>query len=100
DYDTPVQLKELVTRKATSEFKKNPSIRRLDVLRALKVGEEDLRPAPNLVSMPTESLPREQEQELLRTLLTVNVPLVIHADGGIGKSVIAARLAASMPFGS
>lgn len=33
DYDSPVQLKELITRKATTEFEKDPSIRRHDVLR-------------------------------------------------------------------
>ncbi len=41
DYDCPVQLKELVTRKATTEFESNPSIRRHDVLRALKVAGND-----------------------------------------------------------
>jgi hypothetical protein len=100
DYDAPVQLKELVTRKATSEFQSNPVIRRHDVLRALKASEEQLQPAPRLIRDAADSLPREQEQEMLQTLLAARHPLVIHADAGVGKSVLAARLAASMPQGS
>jgi len=93
DADGPVQLKELVTRKATSEFKHNPSIQVHDVLRALKATEDDLTPAPCLISNADSSIPREQEQEILSALLTSS-PLVVHADAGIGKSVIAARLKA------
>jgi hypothetical protein len=100
DYDAPVQLKELVTRKATTEFETDPAIRRHDVLRALKVYEEQLHPAPCLIPDPSNTLPRAQEQDILTTLLTAESPVVIHADGGVGKSVLAARLAASMPPGS
>lgn len=100
DYDAPIQLKDLITRKATTEFESDPSIRRHDVLRALKASEEQLQPAPCLISEPTRTLPREQEQEILQALLTAERPIVIHADGGVGKSVLAARLAASMPIGS
>lgn len=100
DYDAPVQLKELVTRKATSEFQSNPVIRRHDVLRALKTSEEQLQPASCLIRAVTDSLPREQEQEILQAMLAARHSLVIHADGGVGKSVLAARLAASMPQGS
>lgn len=100
DYDTPIQLKELVTRKATTEFKSDPVIRRHDVLRALKASEEQLQPAPSLIRAATNRLPREQEQEVLRALLAAERPVVIHAEAGVGKSVLAARLAASMPPGS
>ena len=30
-------------------------------------------------------------------LLSATTPVIIHADGGVGKSVLAARLAVSMP---
>ena len=49
DYDAPVQLKDLVSRKASSEFKRDPVIRRYDVLHVLKVGGPDLYPAANLI---------------------------------------------------
>jgi len=100
DYDAPVQLKELVTRKATTEFESNPAIRRHDVLRALKATDELLYPAPCLLPDASHTLRREQEKEVLQALLAAESSIVIHADGGVGKSVLAARLAASMPEGS
>lgn len=100
DYDAPVQLKELVTRKATTEFTSDPSIRRHDVLRALKSTEEQLQPAQRLIPNATNTLPREKEGEILRVILAAKCPVVIHADAGVGKSVLAARLSASMPAGS
>lgn len=100
DYDASVQLKELVARKATTQFKSNPSIRRHDVLRALKTTEQDLQPAICLIPDASDTLPRQQESEIRRALLASKSPVVIHADGGVGKSILAARLAASMPEGS
>ncbi|AVR87183.1 ATP-binding protein [Thauera aromatica] len=100
DYDTPVQLKELVACKATSEFAEDPAIRRHDVLRALKVSETDLLPAPCLIVGPSEMLPREQEADIREALFLAKHPIVLHADGGVGKSVLALSLAKSMPIGS
>jgi hypothetical protein len=100
DYDAPVQLKELVTRKATTEFELDPSIRRHDVLRALKATEDRLQPAPRLIPDAGTAIPREQEPVILDTLVNARTPLVIHAEAGVGKSVIAARLASAMPPGS
>lgn len=100
DYDTPIQLKELVTRKATSEFADNPAIRRHDVLRALKTTEMDLLPAPCLIAEPSEVLPRQQEADIREALLVAKHPIILHADGGVGKSVLAMRLAGSIPTGS
>ncbi|WCM24690.1 NACHT domain-containing protein [Paraburkholderia bryophila] len=100
DVDSPVQLKELITRKATSEFAADPTIRRHDVLRALKVTEIDLLPAPCLIVAPADMMSREQEAEVRESLLAAKHPIVLHADGGVGKSVLASRLAASMPGGS
>lgn len=100
DYDAPVQLTELVTRKATTEFQRDPAIRRHDVLHALNATEEQLQPAECLIPNATDKLPREQESEILLAILNADNPVVIHADGGVGKSVLAARLAASMPQGS
>ncbi|MBK1680759.1 NACHT domain-containing protein [Rhodocyclus tenuis] len=100
DYDAPVQLKELVTRKATTEFESDPSIRRHDVLRALKATEEQLQPAPCLIPDSTNALPREQEREFLLAFFSAKSPIVIYADGGVGKSVLASRLAVSIPLGS
>lgn len=97
DYDAPVQLKELVTRKATTEFESDPAIRLHDVLRAMKVTEDQLRPANCLLPDVTNTLLRDQEHDILEAILTAQTPVIIHADGGVGKSVLAARLAASVP---
>jgi hypothetical protein len=99
DYDCPVQLKELVTRKATTEFQSDPSIRRHDVLRALKVAETELLPSPCQIVAPKDILRREQEDEICQALQAAEQPVVIHADGGVGKSILAFRLTQSMPAG-
>ncbi|MBP2233290.1 uncharacterized protein YeeX (DUF496 family) [Azospirillum agricola] len=101
DYDAPLQLKDLATRKATTEFLSNPSIRRHDVLLALKATEELLQPAPCRIPPASDTpLTREQESKVREAILTAAGPIVIHADDSIGKSMLGARLAASMPDGS
>lgn len=101
DSDAPLQLKELVTKKATSEYASNPSIRRLDVLRALKADEADLWPAKCLIAEPTDgALPREQDPEIRRILESANHPVVLHAEGGVGKSILAWQLSRSVADGS
>ncbi len=100
DTDAPLQLKELVTRKAADEGAKDRSIRLYDVLRVLQVSEVDLLPAPSLIAEPKQTLPRAQEAEILSTLLAAQRPMVIHADGGVGKSTLSARLSRAMPEGS
>lgn len=101
DSDAPLQLKELVTRKATTEYASNPSILRVDVLRALETDEADLWPAQCLITGPSGSpLPREQEGEIRAILESANHPVVLHAEGGVGKSILAWQLSRSIPEGS
>ena len=99
--DAPLQLKELVTKKATTEQASNPSIRRLDVLRALGTDEADLWPARCLIAGPTDgALPREQEREIRAILESATHPVVLHAEGGVGKSILVWQLSKSVPEGS
>lgn len=100
DSEAALQLTELVTRRATDEGAKDRSIRLYDVLQALRVSEKDLLPAPSLISEPRHVLPRAQQPAILATLLSAQCPVVIHADGGVGKSTLAAHLARAMPAGS
>lgn len=101
DSDAPLQLKELVTRKATSEQASNPSIRRLDVLRALGTDEADLWPAHCLIAGPADgALPREQEGEIRAILESATHPVVLHAEGGVGKSILVWQLSRSVLEGS
>lgn len=101
DVDAPTQLKELVTRKALSEATSNPSIERMDVLRALKTDEERLYPAPCLIEQLKDPVPREQEGDLVKAIVGAGSrPVIVHAEGGIGKSIFATRIHFGLPRGS
>lgn len=101
DVDAPTQLKELVTRKALSEATTNPTIERMDLLRALKTDEHQLYPAPCLIEQLNDAVPREQEGELVKAIVDAgNTPVIIHAEGGIGKSIFATRIKLGLPSGS
>lgn len=100
DTEAALQLKELVTRRATDKGAKDRSVRLYNVLCALQVSEVDLLPAPSLISEPKHVLSRAQQADILATLITAQRPVVIHADGGVGKSTLSAHLARAMPAGS
>ncbi len=101
DVDAPVQLKELVTRKALSASAGNPSITRMDVLRAFKTDDSHLLPAPCLIKDIENMVPREQEKMLFHSIVQTNAtPIIIHAAGGVGKSVFASRIKYGLPKGS
>ncbi|MGX4802063.1 AVAST type 3 anti-phage nuclease/ATPase Avs3a [Bradyrhizobium guangdongense] len=101
DVDAPTQLKELVTRKALSENATNPTITKMDVLRALKTDESSLLPAPCRNEQLPNAVRREQDAELVNRIVTAgSAPIVVHADGGVGKSIFATRIALGLPKGS
>jgi hypothetical protein len=101
DEDAPVQLKDLVARKATTEFTTNPKITKFDVLRTLKVQSEDLLPAPSLIELPPSVVPREQEAALVGAIVTAEGrSVLIYADGGVGKSIFATKIGSHLPPGS
>ncbi|TBF92090.1 AVAST type 3 anti-phage nuclease/ATPase Avs3a [Rhizobium leguminosarum] len=96
----PLKLKELVTRKALSEGEHNPSITKMDVFRALDTDESALFPAPSLIEKLEGSLARDQELELVADIVAADGPVVIHAAGGIGKTIFANRIVGNLPSGS
>lgn len=101
DVDAPVQLKELVTKKAGSASAGNPAITRMDVLRALQTDESRLFPAPCLIKDIENVVPREQEPELFREIVQADgTPVIVHADAGVGKSVFATRVKLGLPVDS
>ena len=101
DVDAPTQLKELVTRKALSEFEPNPMITKMDVLRVLKTDESRLYPAPCLIESIDNAVPREQEADLVQAIIQAeNQPVVVHALAGVGKSVFSTRIPTGLPQGS
>jgi len=100
DSDSPIQLKELVRRRALSESEQDPTITKIDVLRALKTDEHQLYPAECLIDINENTLDREQEPEIINEILRSKKPVIIHASGGIGKSVFATRISKHLPEGS
>ena len=101
DTEAPLLLKELVNKKALTASADNPSITKMDVLRALKTDESSLFPAECQVKVPENAIPREQEQELIQEIIrATGIPIIIHAAGGVGKSVFASRICYSLPASS
>lgn len=97
DKDAAIALRELVARKATTEFKSNHEIRREDVLDTIGVRLDDLFPAPNVL----ESLPvvvvRAQMPDLVRVITESSTPVIVSADGGYGKSIVATQIGLVLP---
>jgi len=101
DVDAPIQLKELVTRKALPESSTNPTITKHDVLRVLGTDEDHLFPAPRLLKEIEKVVPREQEAELIDSIVqAADNPVILHAGPGVGKSVISTRIKLGLPEGS
>lgn len=101
DMDAPIQLKELVAQRALSDAAPDPAIRKVDVLRALKTDERALFPAPNQLEQLRSAIARSAEGTLISDIVHAeDVPVVLHAEGGVGKSIFASRLALSLPPGS
>ena len=81
DVEAPIQLKELVTRKALSESAKNPSIAKMDVLRVLGTTEDRIFPAPSRIESAENKVPRTQEADLVTQIVKANTSVVLHAEG-------------------
>ncbi|MCW9706277.1 hypothetical protein [Fodinibius salsisoli] len=74
---------------------------RVDVLKRFGVSsEKELFPAPSMLDVPEHLIVREQHDQLKKFILKNLSPKIIHASGGVGKSVISVQLAESLPSGS
>jgi hypothetical protein len=101
DVDAPIRLKDLVNRKALSESATNPAITKMDVLRVLNTDEAQLFPAPCLIEELAEAIPRQKEQAVIRSIIdAADTPVIVHADAGVGKSILSTRICQSLPNGS
>jgi hypothetical protein len=79
----------------------NGRIVREDIFKRFGVtSERDLYPAPLELEKLDNPIPRKQHQELLDSILNSTTPIIIHAAGGVGKSVFARQIAQSLPLGS
>ncbi|MGY0652644.1 AVAST type 3 anti-phage nuclease/ATPase Avs3a [Luteimonas sp. A537] len=97
DKDAAITLRELVARKATTEFKSNREIRREDVLDTIGVRLDDLFPAPNVLESPTVVVPRAQMPDLVKAITESSTPVIVSADGGYGKSIVATQIGPALP---
>ena len=100
DIGAPIQLKELVTRKALSESRYNPSITKIDVLRVLGATEDDIFPAPCCIASAEDAVARSQEADIVDRIINANTSVVLHAEGGVGKSVFSQRIRFHLPENS
>ncbi len=76
-------------------------IRREDVLLRLGVSSPDeLFPARPRFDALGSLVVREQHADLVRHVLDESAPAIIHAEGGVGKTVAARQIADSLPPGS
>jgi hypothetical protein len=81
-------LRDMIRNKAGSQGKGHNVIRRTDVLAALHLHDpDDLLPFPVRFPDVGTIVPREQLSDVARIIPTLKKPLVIHAEGGTGKTV-------------
>jgi hypothetical protein len=89
-------LVELVREKAQIEGQGKNSIRREDVLDALECDEDQLFPADTRFVDVGDVVERSALQDARDSVLTCNLPVFLHADGGVGKTVFIQSLAANL----
>jgi hypothetical protein len=89
-------LAELVREKAGPLGQNNNLIIREDVLVSLSCEPEDLFPADTRFIDVGDVVPRQQLRDASDLIAGSNVPIFIHAEGGIGKTVFVESLAATM----
>lgn len=100
DRDAPLQMKNLVEQRATTEFEHRPEITRMDVLKVLGTDMRDLYPSPSLIELPSAIVPRVQLASLAERVVAGGSLTIIEADAGVGKSVLSTQIGFHLPEGS
>lgn len=104
DSDEVDKIVNLVSERALPHSVKNRrkgEILREDVLLRLGVTpDRSLFPAPREFENLPHVIRREQHDTLVKQILKATAPVIIHAAGGVGKSVVARQIAESLPKGS
>lgn len=88
--DATLRVKELVVERATT-LNRDP-VYRGDLLVALKTSEEDLFPAPTLISALSDPVLRESWTDVVDAIRKDPSPHIVHASGGVGKTTFALSL--------
>jgi hypothetical protein len=98
DPDTATRLKEAVARRATT-LDSSP-ITRTVVLAELGTPEDQYYPAPPMFIPPTSLISRTCYTDIARDISLSTGPVIVHAPGGVGKSVFAQSMLKYLPKGS
>ncbi|WP_211880084.1 hypothetical protein [Pseudarthrobacter albicanus] len=98
DPEAVLKLKEAITKRATTLDKS--TITRADVLVALGTTEDAFLPALSRLLTPATVFSRAQYAELAEKISEAPQPVIVHASGGVGKSVFAQQLGNYLPHGS
>jgi len=78
--------------------KENERIRKENILRILGVNsEKELFPAPNEMESIKGVIIRAQYKDILKEIINIKEHIIIHASGGVGKSILARYLADNLP---
>lgn len=86
-------MKQLLRDKAGSEGERNNIIKLVDILDQLEVNEEDLFPCPESFPEIGEIVKREQLSSVIELIDKASKPFLIHATGGVGKTVFLQSIA-------
>ncbi|UUV08257.1 hypothetical protein [Ruegeria sp. YS9] len=89
-------LVELVREKSQIEGQANNSIRREDVLDALECDEDQLFPADTRFVDVGEVVARDALGDVKDKVLSCDLPVFLHAEGGVGKTVFIQSFAACL----
>ena len=89
-------LVELVREKSQTEGHGRNSIRREDVLDALECDEEQLFPADTQFVDVGDVIERDALRKVMKKVIACDLPVFLHAEGGVGKTVFVQSLAARL----
>jgi hypothetical protein len=91
------QLRQIVRDKAGHAGTNQNLIKRADILAALNVGDADeLLPCKSAIPEVGEVVVREQLSDAVALVSRLTMPLLIHAAGGVGKTVFMTSLAGAV----
>ena len=90
-------IRDMVRRKAGYQEEHRKVVRQVDILDALELSEvEDLLPCPSSLADVGEVVQREQLAEAIALVPSLSKPLLVHAEGGFGKTVFLESLASAL----
>lgn len=79
----------------------NGTISREDILKRFGISsEKDLFPAPALWEQAENIIERKQYEELIKNISNSSYPIIVHAPGGVGKSIFCRQLIDSLSSNS